>query len=87
MPHTRSAAKNLRQSIKRATANKALRSSMRTFEKKVLEAIESGKKAEAEALLPVAYQQFDKAARHGILHANTAANHKRRLARKIGNLP
>ena len=83
MPNTPSARKRLRQTATRTARNKALRSAMRTWEKKVLEAVEAGDKTTAEASLPVAYKHFDKAARKRILHPNTAAHHKSRLARKI----
>jgi small subunit ribosomal protein S20 len=86
MPTTNSAKKRLRQNVKRAAANKERRSSMRTFEKKIRAAIAAGDKAGAVALLPLVQQQLDKAARHRILHANTAANHKSRLARKIASM-
>jgi small subunit ribosomal protein S20 len=83
MPNTLSAKKRLRQTEVRAARNKVLRSSMRTWEKKILQAVEAGDKATAEAELPMAYRYIDKAARKRILHPNTAANHKSRLARKV----
>ena len=86
MPNTPSAKKRLRQTATRTARNKTLRTSMRTWEKKVLQAVEAGDKASAEASLPQAYKQIDKAARKRILHPNTAANHKSRLARKVGSL-
>ena len=86
MPNTPSAKKRLRQTETRNARNKVLRSSMRTWEKKVLQAVEAGDKATAEAQLPMAYRHIDKAARKRILHPNTAANHKSRLARKVGDI-
>ena len=86
MPNTPSAKKRLRQTETRTASNKTLRSSMRTWEKKVLQAVEAGDKAAAESSLPLAYKHIDKAARKRILHPNTAANHKSRLARKVGGI-
>lgn len=86
MPNTESAKKRLRQTEVRTARNKAQRSAMRTVEKKVLEAIDAGDKAQAESLLPSLYKQLDKAAKKHIIHANTAANHKSRLASKIAAL-
>jgi len=86
MPNTPSAKKRLRQTETRTLRNKTLRSSMRTWEKKVLQAVEAGDKAAAQAHLPQAYKQIDKAARKRIVHPNTAANHKSRLARKVAAL-
>ncbi len=83
MPNTPSAKKRLRQTGVRTARNKTLRSSMRTWEKKVLQAVEAGDKSAAEAHLSLACKHIDKAAHKRILHPNTAANHKSRLARKV----
>ena len=86
MPNTPSAKKRLRQTATRSARNKDLRSAMRTWERKVLAAVENGQKDEAAAALPQAYRHFDKAAKKRIVHPNTAANHKSRLARKVASL-
>ena len=86
MPNTPSAKKRLRQTETRTSRNKTLRSAMRTWEKRVLQAVETGDKAAAEKHLPVAYRHLDKAAGKRIVHPNTAANHKSRLARKVDSL-
>ncbi|MHC5010544.1 MAG: 30S ribosomal protein S20 [Planctomycetota bacterium] len=86
MPNTESAKKRLRQTAKRTANNKTLRSAMRTFEKRILERVEAGDKAGAEAMLPDVYQHLDKAAKKRIIHPNTAANHKSRIAKKIAAL-
>ena len=87
MPNTSSASKRLRQTATRTALNKTLRSAMRTWEKKVMMAVAEGDRAKAEEYLPLAYQHFDKAARKRIVHPNTAAHHKSRLARKVQALP
>jgi small subunit ribosomal protein S20 len=86
MPHSRSAAKRVRQNRKNRQANLGVRSSMRSQEKLVRELVAAGKKAEALAALSVAYKRFDKAAKVGVIHENTAANHKRKLARQVARL-
>lgn len=86
MPRTPSAKKRQRQTVTRTARNRTLRSTMRTWEKKVLAAVEAGDGATARASLPTAYKHLDKAARKRILHPNTAANHKSRLARKVAAL-
>ena len=86
MPNTASASKRLRQTEVRTRRNKALRTSLRTWRKRILEAVEAGEKAAAESMLPQAYQALDKAARHRVIHPNTAANYKRKLARKVSAL-
>ena len=83
MPHTNSAKKRLRQSVRRTAKNKSIRSSVRTHERKILAKVAAGDRAGAEAMLSTLYQQLDKAARAHVMHANTAANHKSRLARAV----
>ena len=83
MPNNASTKKRLRQTEKRTLRNKTVRTSMRTFQKKIWERIEEGDRAGAESLLPVVQQKIDKAAKHHILHVNTAANQKRRIAKRV----
>jgi small subunit ribosomal protein S20 len=83
MPHTESAKKRLRQSKRRTLANKVLRGSVRTTEKRLRELVASGDAKGAAVLLPSAYQFLDKAAKNRVIHPNTAANHKAKLARLI----
>ncbi len=59
---------------------------MRTWERRVLAAVAEGDKATAVSALPTAYKHLDQAAGKRILHPNTAANHKSRLARKVASL-
>ena len=86
MPHSAQARKRHRQDQRREAANKARRSSLRTHERKLLALIEAGDKKAAAALLPDVQQQLDKAATHKIVHRNTAANHKSRLARLVAKM-
>ncbi|MCB9914728.1 MAG: 30S ribosomal protein S20 [Planctomycetes bacterium] len=78
MPNTKQAAKRLRQSEDRRLRNKVDKSSMRTAVRKVLEA---DSKEAAQAALPGAMKKIDKAAKKNILHDNTAARLKSRVAR------
>jgi small subunit ribosomal protein S20 len=84
MPHSRSSKKRVRQTRRRTAANKDVRSAMRTTERRVLELIEEGNRDGAKALLPEVYARLDKAAKRGVIHANTAANHKRKIAKRVG---
>jgi small subunit ribosomal protein S20 len=86
MPHSSSAAKRVRQNEKARVANKRARTAMRTQEQRVRDLIAAGKADEARAALSVAYQRFDKAARIGVIHANTASNHKRKLAARVAKV-
>ncbi len=83
MPHTESAKKRLRQSKRRTLSNKILRGSVRTTEKRLRELVEGGDAKTAVGLLPGVYQLLDKAAKNRVIHPNTAANHKSKLARLI----
>lgn len=75
-PNTRSAEKRLRQSQKRYMRNRAIRSMVKTYTKKVLlaKSVEDAKKALTEAI-----RVIDKAASKGIIHKNTASRKKSRL--------
>lgn len=83
MPHSRSSRKRVRQNEVRRQANLVVRGAMRTQEKRVRDLIAEGNLAQATAELPLAYQKLDKAARVHVIHANTAANHKRKLASSL----
>lgn len=51
--------------------------------KALTKAVTAGDKAGAASLLPAAYQAVDKAAKRGVIKANTAARKKSRLARLV----
>jgi small subunit ribosomal protein S20 len=86
MPHSRSSTKRVRQNERHRLANKVVRTSMRSQEQKVRELIAAGKADEAKDALSVAFQRFDKAAKVGVIHANTASNHKRKLAAGVAKI-
>jgi len=75
VPNIASAKKNLRKSRAAAIRNRAQRSELRT----ALKRAKSGD-ASAEAR-QVAVRLLDRAARKGLIHRNTAARHKSKLAR------
>lgn len=83
MPHSRSSRKRVRQNEKNRQANLAVKGTMRSGERRVQTLLDEGKAAEAEAALPAAYQGLDKAAKVHVIHANTASNHKRKLATRV----
>jgi small subunit ribosomal protein S20 len=83
MPHSRSSKKRVRQNTARRDANLVTRGAMRSQERKVLALLEAGKAAEAAEALPMAFKRLDKAAKRHVIHANTAANHKRKLAKRV----
>ena len=86
MPHTRSAAKRLRQSVKRNTANRAATSGVRTAIRRVDEAVAKGDKAAVTKAVASAFARIDKAAKTHALHPNTASRRKSLVARKAASV-
>jgi small subunit ribosomal protein S20 len=74
--------KRNRQNEKRRLRNKSVRAEMRTRSKSAVSAAEAGAEDSAE-MLRLAVKRIDKAASQGVIHKNTAANHKSRLIRRI----
>ena len=83
MANTKSAEKRAREAVVHRAQNVAHRSKVRSAVRKVVEAINAGKKAEAAAALKAASPVIDSMARKGIIHSNKAARHKSRLAGQI----
>lgn len=83
MANTPSARKAARKIGARTEINKARRSRMRTFVRKVEEAIAGGKRDEAVAALRAAEPEIARAAQKGIVHANVAARKVSRLNHRI----
>lgn len=83
MAHSKQAKKRIRQSEKQNLRNKQARGSMRTLTKKLLEAVQSGDKQEAQRLLPIAEKHIDKAARDHVIHQNAAARKKGQIMRAV----
>ena len=86
MANTTSAKKATRKIARRTEVNKARRSRMRTFLRKVEEAIASGDKGAAAEALKVAQPELMRAAQKGVVHKNTASRKVSRLAHRIGAL-
>lgn len=80
MANTKSAKKRALIAIKRNARNKMVKSSLRTAVRKYREAVGS---ENAAALLNQAFAALDKAATKGVIHKNTAARKKARLAKKL----
>ena len=87
MANTKSAEKRARQAVASRARNVAQRSKARSAVRKVVEAINAGKQAEAAAALKAAAPVIDSMARKGIIHRNKAARHKSRLAAQIKAIP
>lgn len=83
MANTTSAKKATRKIARRTEVNKARRSRMRTFLRKVEEAIASGNKEAATAALKAAEPEIMRAASKGVVHKNTASRKVSRLSARV----
>jgi small subunit ribosomal protein S20 len=83
MANTASARKRIRQTKTRTARNTARKSRMRTFVKKVEEAIASGDKDAAAGALRAAQPEMQRAAGKGVIHSNTVARKLSRLSARI----
>jgi small subunit ribosomal protein S20 len=83
MANTASAQKRIRQTAKRTARNRARTSRMRTFVKKVEEAIAGGDHTKAAEALRVAQPEMQRAATKGVTHANTVARRVSRLSARV----
>ncbi len=86
MANTSSAKKMARKIEKRTEVNRARRSRMRTFLRKVEEAIAGGDREAAGAALRAAEPEIMRAAQNGIVHKNTASRKVSRLASRVSAL-
>lgn len=87
MANTPSAKKAVRKIAARTEVNKARRSRMRTFIRKVEEAIAGGDKAAAAEALKAAQPEIMRSVTKGVMKKNTAARKVSRLSasvKKIG---
>ncbi|HEY0917662.1 30S ribosomal protein S20 [Devosia sp.] len=87
MANTASAQKANRKIAARTAVNKARRSRMRTFIRKVEEAIAKGDRKVALEALQAAQPEIARAAQKGIVHANLASRKVSRLNHRIKALP
>ncbi|RBI84607.1 30S ribosomal protein S20 [Rhodosalinus halophilus] len=83
MANTPQSKKRARQNAKRFDINRARRSRIRTFLRKVEEAIASGDKAAATEALRAAQPELMRGVTKGVLHKNTAARKVSRLAKRV----
>lgn len=83
MANTVSAKKATRKIARRTLINKSRRSRVRTFIRKVEEAIASGDQAVAAEALKAAQPELMRAATKGAMHRNTASRKVSRLAARV----
>lgn len=83
MANTSSAKKATRKIDRRTAVNRNRRSRVRTFVRKVEEALAAGDKTAAEAAFQAAQPELMRAAIKGVLHKNTASRKVSRLAQRL----
>lgn len=83
MANTPQSKKRARQSEARYAVNKARRSRIRTFLRKVEEAIASGDQAAAAEALKNAQPELARGVSKGVLHKNTVSRKISRLASRV----
>jgi small subunit ribosomal protein S20 len=83
MANTAQSKKRARQTERRYAVNKARRSRIRTYLRKVEEAIASGDKDAAAAALRAAQPELMRGVTKGVVHKNTAARKMSRLASRV----
>jgi small subunit ribosomal protein S20 len=79
--------KRARQSEARYAVNKARRSRIRTFLRKVEEALASGDQVAAADALKAAQPELARGVTKGILHKNTVARKMSRLSSRVKAIP
>lgn len=87
MAHTPSARKRIRQNKRRADINRMRVSRIRTYLRKVEEAIAGGDKNSAEAAFREAQPELMRGVTKGIVHRNTVSRKLSRLSGRIKAMP
>lgn len=81
-----SAEKRQRQNQKRRMRNRIVRSTVRTTQKKFLQALKNGNIEDAQKAFSETEKLIDTAARKGVYHKNAAARTKSRMQKKLNAL-
>lgn len=81
MPNSTSAAKRMRQSVKRRKLNRVTKKVIKTLTKRTLASLASKEFDKAATDIKEASSKIDKAGARRVLHPNTAARRKSKLAR------
>ena len=83
MAHSRSARKRVRTAARRTEINRARRSRVRTFIKKVEAAVAAGDQSAARAALTAAQPEIMRGVTKGPMHKNTASRKISRLSAAV----
>ncbi|HWV77484.1 30S ribosomal protein S20 [Isoptericola sp. NPDC019482] len=83
MANIKSQIKRIKTNEKARLRNKAVKSELKTYVRKVREAVAAGDKEAATTALQAATRKLDKAVSKGVIHANQAANRKSAIAKQV----
>ncbi|MGF0117269.1 30S ribosomal protein S20 [Promicromonospora sp. Marseille-Q5078] len=83
MANIKSQIKRIKTNEKARLRNKAVKSELKTYVRKVREAVAAGDKEAAGTALQAASRKLDKAVSKGVIHANQAANRKSAIAKSV----
>lgn len=83
MAHHRSAKKRIRQTAKRTAVNRSRMSRIKTFVRKVEDALAKGDVSLAQATFRDAEPEIRRGITKGVLHLNTASRKISRLSRRV----
>jgi small subunit ribosomal protein S20 len=86
LAHHKSALKRIKQNERKYERNKHIRSTLRTFIKRVREAAAGKDISAAKEALAAAIPVIDAAATKGVIHRNNASRNVSRLTRLVGTL-
>ena len=86
MANIKSQLKRIKTNEKARLRNKAVKSELKTYVRRVREAVAAADKDKASTALVEATRKLDKAVSKGVIHANQAANRKSALAKAVGTL-
>jgi len=84
--HHKSAIKRIKQTEKRNARNRHQKSTLKTYIKRIREAVENKDKEAALATLQIAIPVIDKTATKGIIHKANASRNVSRLTRLVNTL-
>ncbi len=86
MAHHKSAIKRIKQSVKKTARNRHVSSTLKTYIKRVREAVAAKDKDAAVAALKVAIPVIDSTATKGVIHNSTASRTVSRLTKLVNTL-
>lgn len=81
-----SSRKRIKQTAKRTERLRRVRTTTRTFMKRLRAAIQTGDKKSAQDSLKVAISQIDRAVSKGVFHRNTGSRYIARLSSQVAKI-